>query len=218
MCRHLTRRGYLESDEDVPFLTEAASDDESMDGLRMSAVTYRIAAGPHAGRRVATLQTLPGIAEDFSSDAGKVGGFSLHAGISAREHESAKLERLCRYITRPAVCEKRIALTTSGQVRRDNRRHGTRQKKRAIPPMRQRLCRKAHAHTPETTQKLPSPRLHKQMWPPPRPLHCPPSVEKRPRIVVDCFAGDTERAVEFSMLRWAGFSPSSRSETSIGAL
>lgn len=62
---------------------------------------------------MATLQTLSG----FSFDAGKVGGFSLHAGVSAREHESAKLERLCRYITRPAVCEKRIALTTSGQVR-----------------------------------------------------------------------------------------------------
>ncbi len=64
-----------------------------------------------------TLQTLPGEVDGFTCEAGKVGGFSLHAGVSAGEHESAKLERLCRYIARPAVSEKRIALTTNGQVR-----------------------------------------------------------------------------------------------------
>jgi len=117
VCRHLAKRGYLESEEDAPCLTEAASDEEDMDGLRMSAITYRIATGPQAGRKVATLQTLPGDADPITSDAGKVGGFSLHAGVSAREHESAKLERLCRYITRPAISEKRLALTANGQVR-----------------------------------------------------------------------------------------------------
>jgi hypothetical protein len=30
--------------------------------------------------------------------AGQVGGFSLHAGVTAEAHESHKLERLCRYI------------------------------------------------------------------------------------------------------------------------
>ena len=62
----------------------------------MSSITYRIATGAQAGRKVVTLQTLPG-------DAGKVGGFSLHAGIAAEAHESPKLERLCRYIARPAI-------------------------------------------------------------------------------------------------------------------
>ncbi len=48
---------------------------------------------------------------------GKVAGFSLHAGVSARAHERHKLERLCRYITRPAVSNKRLSLTRNGKVR-----------------------------------------------------------------------------------------------------
>ena len=83
----------------------------------MSSVTYRVATGAQTGRKVTTLQTLPGDVDGFTSESGKIGGFSLHAGVSANEHESAKLERLCRTITRPAVSEKRIALTASGQVR-----------------------------------------------------------------------------------------------------
>ena len=44
-------------------------------------------------------------------------GFSLHAGVAAEAHERQKLERLCRYITRPAVSEKRQSLTSGGNVR-----------------------------------------------------------------------------------------------------
>ncbi len=35
----------------------------------------------------------------------------------AEAHQRDKLERLCRYISRPAVSEKRLALTANGQVR-----------------------------------------------------------------------------------------------------
>ena len=62
---------------------------------------------------------------------GKVAGFSppqgtlsprpgshlVHAGVAARADERNKLERLCRYITRPAVSEKRLLLTPNGNVR-----------------------------------------------------------------------------------------------------
>jgi len=46
-----------------------------------------------------------------------VAGFSLHAGVAARAGERKQLERLCRYISRPAVSEKRLALTANGNVR-----------------------------------------------------------------------------------------------------
>jgi len=46
-----------------------------------------------------------------------VAGFSLHAGVAARADERKKLERLCRYISRPAVSEKRLSLTPNGNVR-----------------------------------------------------------------------------------------------------
>jgi hypothetical protein len=48
-----------------------------------------------------------------------VAGFSLHAGVAAQAWERQKLERLCRYITRPAVSEKRLSMTPSGNIRYD---------------------------------------------------------------------------------------------------
>ena len=83
------------------------------------ATTYRIAVGPQAGRKVFTLQTLPACdpEEQYSDTAGKIAGFSLHAGVAARADERKKLERFCRYISRPAVSEKRLSLTSNGNIR-----------------------------------------------------------------------------------------------------
>jgi hypothetical protein len=88
-----------------------------MDRLLGHSITYRIAVGPQAGRKVFTLQTLPASDEPFGDGVGKVAGFSLHAGVAARADERKKLERLCRYIARPAVSEKRLSLTPNGNVR-----------------------------------------------------------------------------------------------------
>jgi len=46
-----------------------------------------------------------------------VAGFSLHAGVAAKAHDRQKLERLSRYIARPAVSEKRLSLTEHAKVR-----------------------------------------------------------------------------------------------------
>jgi hypothetical protein len=58
--------------------------------------SYRIAIGPHAGRKVFTLQTLPACEpeEPFGDTVGKVAGCSLHAGVAARADEHKKLKRL----------------------------------------------------------------------------------------------------------------------------
>jgi len=40
-----------------------------------------------------------------------------HAGVAAEAHESQRLERLCRYIARPALSEKRLSLSPQGRVR-----------------------------------------------------------------------------------------------------
>ena len=117
VCRHLTRKGWLEGEEESVFLTDSAGGDDGMDALRMSSITYRIATGAQAGRKVVTLQTLPGDAGPLEGAAGKVGGFSLHAGVAAEAHESHKLEKLCRYITRPAISEKRLSISPQGRVR-----------------------------------------------------------------------------------------------------
>jgi hypothetical protein len=117
VCRHLVRQGWLEGAGESAFLTDGAGGEDAMDALRMSSITYRIATGPHAGRKVATLQTLPADADSLAGDAGQVGGFSLHAGVAAQAHERDKLERLCRYITRPAIAEKRLSISPHGRVR-----------------------------------------------------------------------------------------------------
>ncbi len=116
--RYLERQGLQERDADNSYLTTDAVLEDPMNQLlghsMMSkdaqmprahgcagAATYRIAVGPQAGRKVFTLQTLPACEPDDCADtAGKVSGFSLHAGVATRADERKKLERLCRYISR----------------------------------------------------------------------------------------------------------------------
>jgi hypothetical protein len=69
-------------------------------------------------RLILTLQTLPDESDSLSSSSvAETAGFSLHAGVATKANERAKLERLCRYITRPAISMKRLSLTRNGQVR-----------------------------------------------------------------------------------------------------
>jgi len=95
-----------------------ADPESPMSQLLGSSITYRIAMGPQQGRKVFTLQTLPDCRPDNRFvDTGQVAGFSLHAGVATKAHERDKLERLCRYIARPAVATKRLSMTRNGAVR-----------------------------------------------------------------------------------------------------
>ena len=74
-----------------------------------------MALGPRAGQKVFTLQTVPPIAAGEEPARGaRASGFSLHAGVGAAGGERQKLERLCRYVARPAVSAERLALTVNG--------------------------------------------------------------------------------------------------------
>ena len=131
--RLLERQGLLERDVDDcmdagdrathgavaenSYLAGEAVEAGPMDQLLGSSITYRIAVGPQQGRKVFTLQMLPACDEPFDDGVGKVAGFSLHAGVAAKAQERKKLERLCRYISRTAVSEKRLSLTPNGNVR-----------------------------------------------------------------------------------------------------
>ena len=118
LARYLERRGLLVRDAEHSFLALDNSDEDPMDQLRGHSITYRIAVGPQQGRKVFTLQTLPDERDADSTPAvGNVAGFSLHAGVAAKADQREKLERLCRYITRPAIAEKRLSLTKQGMVR-----------------------------------------------------------------------------------------------------
>ncbi len=92
--RFLERQGLLQRDEENSYLAGDAVDADPMDQLLGASITYRIAVGPHQGRKVFTLQTLPAWDDSFGEEVGKVAGFSLHAGVAAKAHERQKLERL----------------------------------------------------------------------------------------------------------------------------
>jgi hypothetical protein len=95
-----------------------AVDESAMDDLLGHSITYRIAFGPQAGRKAFALQTVPA-PEDGNNNPRLAGanGFSLHAGVVAQAHQRRKLERLCRYIARPAISTERMALTNQGYIR-----------------------------------------------------------------------------------------------------
>ena len=120
IARKLEKRGLLERDAENTWLTLEAEEGDALTPLQGASVTYRIATGPQQGRKVLTLQTLPNREDDPTNTTGqvaKVAGFSLHAGVMAAAHQRDKLERLCRYVSRPAVSEKRLSLTGDGKVR-----------------------------------------------------------------------------------------------------
>ncbi len=119
VARYLERQGVLERDEENSYLQRKGMDEDPMQQLIGCSVSYRISVGPQQGRKVFTLQTLPAVEEQDSRSnwVAKEAGFSLHAGVAAQAWERDKLERLCRYISRPAVSEKRLSLTSNGQVR-----------------------------------------------------------------------------------------------------
>ena len=111
-------------DAENAYLDLLPDDEGPMDTIIGHSITHRIATGPNAGRKsspraptVGTLQTLPAIEDEGSSRVASMDGFSLHAGVATQAHERDKLERVCRYITRPAVSEKRLSLTSSGNIR-----------------------------------------------------------------------------------------------------
>ena len=117
--RHLERRGLLVRDAESAWLEFDAEQASPLDDLAGHSITYRIAVGPNQGRKAFTLQTLPAWEDDGDErgDLATAAGFSLHAGVSARANARDKIERLCRYVARPALASSRLSLTREGLVR-----------------------------------------------------------------------------------------------------
>jgi hypothetical protein len=70
-----------------------------------------------AARKAFTLQTVPASERPSKPFLASHAGFSLHAGVAVRGGDQQTLERLCRYIARPALAEGRLSLTPQGRVR-----------------------------------------------------------------------------------------------------
>ena len=115
----LTRKGYLIEEEGMTYMAEIEPN-TALASLQSAACTYRIALGPRAGQKVLTLNTVP-TQKAPESPATKVccvnaQGFSLHAEVRCAMNQRHKLERLCRYITRPAIAHERLKRNSAGDV------------------------------------------------------------------------------------------------------
>ena len=115
----LTRKGYLLEEEGMIYMAEIEPN-TALAPLQSAACTYRIALGPRAGQKVLTLNTVPiaKIQESLQSSKCCVNtqGFSLHAEVRCGMNQRHKLERLCRYITRPAIANERLKRNSAGDA------------------------------------------------------------------------------------------------------
>ena len=118
VSRFLENAGYLVRDAESEYLDLVQDEEDAMGAIVGASITYRLAFGPNAGRKALTLQTVPVRTESRKDDdlVSKQAGFSLHAGIACKSNQRKKLERLCRYITRPAIAERRLTLANNGNV------------------------------------------------------------------------------------------------------
>ena len=117
IARYLEKVGLVQRDMENSYLNLPIDDEDSLLQLQGASVSYRIAMGPQQGQKVFTLQTLPSSTEGEYGQLANTSGFSLHAGVFANADEPDKLERLCLYISRPAISEQRLSMTQRGKVR-----------------------------------------------------------------------------------------------------
>jgi hypothetical protein len=116
VTRRLVKDGLLIPDSEQPWLDLEETD--VLDTLNAASTRYRVAIGPGADRRTLTLKnpalirtaTLP---KPFTVDRD---GFSLNAAVSCQPNQRNQLERLCRYVTRPALCLERLSIDSDGKV------------------------------------------------------------------------------------------------------
>jgi hypothetical protein len=116
IVRRLIRDGLLVADPEQPWLDLEPND--TLDHLNAASIRYRIAVGQGAGGRTLTLKN-PALARTDSTPrpfTANRDGFSLNCAVACQPHQRDRLERLCRYITRPALCLDRLSINAAGQV------------------------------------------------------------------------------------------------------
>ena len=116
VARYLSHTGLIEADAENSYLSESSSDE--MTDHQSYSIMYRVSTGFQKGKKIFSIQGALPIVDDTSKGdlLGKVAGFSLHAGVSAKAHQRDKLERLCRYISRPPVSTHRLSVMPSGKI------------------------------------------------------------------------------------------------------
>ncbi len=101
VLRCLARDGLLIRDPEQPWLDLESRD--ALDTLGAASIQYRIAVGPHAGRKALTLKQAAPRSQSTVPKPFTVArdGFSLNAAVAFAADQREGIERLCRYVTGP---------------------------------------------------------------------------------------------------------------------
>ena len=118
VAKALVKSGHLVCDEQAGhYLPDQVVD--LLGDLQSHSITYRIATGPRRGQKVFQLQLIEPCEDNGQSASDPVAnyaGFNLHAGLKIGSKRRDKLERLCRYISRPPLAQARLTLTEENKV------------------------------------------------------------------------------------------------------
>ena len=116
VVRRLEKEGLLIPDPEQPWLDLGI--DETIDAVIAASIRYRIAVGPHSGSRTLTLHDPSFVRTDRPVKAltADRDGFSLNVAVSCQPYQRDRLERLCRYVTRPAICLDRLIVRADGKI------------------------------------------------------------------------------------------------------
>ena len=120
VVRALKRRGLI-GDESEDNASGEYGDDtpELMELCQGASVAGRIGLGENAGQPVRRIGSFgePGErAMKVGPRSAILGGFSLHAKTEVPPDERESLEKLCRYISRPAIAEMRLSEDRNGNI------------------------------------------------------------------------------------------------------
>jgi len=117
ITKYLERQKIIIKDDNDGGFQIPIPDEDTLSKLQATSVTYRFATGKSKGKKAIVLKSVTD--NDHSATKGLVAknsGFSLHAGVATKAHEREKLEKICRYIARPAVAEERLSTDDYGNV------------------------------------------------------------------------------------------------------
>jgi hypothetical protein len=117
LTKYLERQKIIIRDDDDSGFQIPIPDEDTLSKLQASSATYRFATGKSKGKKAMVLKSVTD--NDHTANKGLVAknsGFSLHAGVATKAHERDRLEKVCRYIARPAVSEERLSTNDQGNV------------------------------------------------------------------------------------------------------
>ena len=119
VLRLLKKRGLINQEDGDGCGDNAETEFSLLESCQGASVQSKIALGGRAGGRVRKLGSFGEVGEIPMGDGplcATLGGFSLHAAVATDADERERLEKLCRYITRPPVAESRLSISPNGNI------------------------------------------------------------------------------------------------------